>query len=187
MSWWQQGGDGGWSSAAPAHLAAVPAGPPQPRPCSCLPNQGLWSPCAHGEGGLPAGGRQILFSHKLLLALGSVGRTRPCPVRPRPFCVNGLTRRNLQPSLTLFLSFRSSSQGGGEGRAPSILTTLSSPCLSLQQRVWRSCSTKRSSHPGTCPSPSSGGLPAFTTQLSGLKLSLGLAPVAGEGRGFLPP
>lgn len=30
------------------------------------------------------------------------------------------------------------------------------------------------------------GPPAFTTQLSGLKLSLGLAPVAGEERGFLP-
>lgn len=40
-----------------------------------------------GGGGLPAGGRQILFPHKLLLTLGSVGRTRP-----RPFCVNGLTR-----------------------------------------------------------------------------------------------
>lgn len=32
----------------------------------------------------------------------------------------------------------------------SILTTLSSRCLLLQQLVWRNCSTKRSSHPGTC-------------------------------------
>ena len=51
----------------------------------------------------------------------------------------------------VWMSSSSNPSRGGEERAPSTSTTLWSPCLWLPRPAWRSCSTKRSSHPGDHP------------------------------------